>query len=170
MIPQNALKTVLNLRMLAIVVFPLATVLLALLERSVLMVAVLAIGMMISSAVERRRLPETRGLLQPAALISGAAVRFGLLAGLFVICLGIFTLFRETALARSLQWIDLLIFLGATGLSVGANEISARIAATQINTGTDGISSIFAQTSPGNSKDADGVIIEGELSDPDTKP
>lgn len=167
MMPSNALKTVLNLRMLGIAVFPLATIASAVLERSVLMIAVLAIGMMISSTLERRRIPELRTLTTPAILISGAAVRFGLLAGLFVICLGVFALFRDTALARSVGIIDLSIFLIATGTSIAANEISARIAKTELSAASAGMSSVFGGPSGSTPPGSDGVIIEGELSDRD---
>lgn len=170
MIPSNALKTVLNLRMLGIAIFPLATIATAVLERSVLMVAGLAVGMIISSTLERRRIPELRAMTTPAMLFSGAAVRFGLLAGLFVICLGIFALFRDTALARSIGLIDLAIFAIATGISIGANEISARIAKSELSAAAPGMSAAFGRGPGGADPSSDGDIIEGELSDPDERP
>lgn len=165
MLASSAFKTALNLRALGIVIFPLATIATAVLERSVLMIGALAVGMMISSVLERRRLPELSAMTTPAMLFSGVAIRFGLLAGLFVICLGILALFRDTALARSFGLIDLAIFAIPTAISIGANEISARIAKTELSAARANMSAQFgAGAAPSG---AESVIIEGELSDPD---
>ena len=54
--PTSLIQSALLLRIIAILIFPLGVVVAALLERSVLMVAALAAGMLLASWVERFRL------------------------------------------------------------------------------------------------------------------
>ena len=169
--PTNVIQTALLLRIIAILAFPVGVVAAALMERSILMVAALAAGMLLVSWVERFRLHRLSGNEESPAitgLLPGFAVRAGFLAGLFIVSLGVLALFRETILARGLGLADLGLFSAVTGVALLANAISARMATREV-------SSVMAQmnanfTPPGGagpSGEAPGDIIEGEVIDRD---
>ena len=162
--PTNVIQTALLLRIVAILAFPVGVVIAALMERSVLMVALLAAGMLAVSWVERfrlHRLSGNEGYPAITGLLPGFAVRAGFLAGLFIVSLGVLALFRETILARGLGLTDLGLFSAVAG-------ISARMATREV-------SSVMAQmntniTPPGGASQAGegpGEIIEGEVIDRD---
>lgn len=165
----HPLETVLLLRLVSMFAFPVGVVLAALMERSAFMVVVLAAGMLLVSWVERLRMmrlagndvrPDLRGLMP------GFLGRFVLLAGLFVVSLGVFALFRETSLARSLSLVDLALFGAATGIALLANTVSSRIAAGEVG----GVVSAFRATygvGGANDRAGDGDVIEGEIIDRD---
>ena len=169
--PTNVIQTALLLRIVAILAFPVGVVIAALMERSVLMVALLAAGMLAVSWVERfrlHRLSGNEGYPAITGLLPGFAVRAGFLAGLFIVSLGVLALFRETILARGLGLTDLGLFFAVAGVALLANAISARMATREV-------SSVMAQmnaniTPPGGASQAGvgpGEIIEGEVIDRD---
>jgi hypothetical protein len=169
--PSNVIQTALLLRILAILAFPIGGVLAAVMERSVLMVAALAAGMLMVSWVERfrlHRLAGNEGYPAITGLLPGFAVRAGFLAGLFIVSLGVIALFRETSLARGFGVEDLGLFCAIVGIALLANAVSARMA-------TQEVSSVMAQmnagfTPPGAAGSAGedpGEIIEGEIIDRD---
>lgn len=168
----SPLQTVLALRVLGIAVFPLATVLVAVLQRSWLMVAVLALAMLAASHVERLRLArlmEVKTVPSLAGFIAGTALRSGALLGLFVVCTGILALFRDTSLAGGLDLTDLLIAGGALGIALIANETSARMASKEASVSLASLQAVL-KTARGESGPDDGVIIEGEVIQPDDSP
>ncbi len=163
--PTSPLQAVIALRALGLIVFPLATVLLAALQRSWLMVAVLALAMLAASHVERLRLARLMKVpARPslAGFVAGLAIRSGALLGLFVVATGLLALFRDTSLASGIGLVDLAIVAGAFALTLGANEISARIAADQ----TAGpIASVQAaiKAAERRTRSDEGEILEGEI-------
>ena len=171
---SSPLKTVLILRLVALLAFPAGVVLAAIMERSALMVVVLAIGMLGVSWVERLRLIRLAGSEDRpdfSGLLPGLAWRIGLLAGVFILSLGILALFRDVSLARGLGLPDLILLLAAAGLALTANRVSASIAGremegalAQVNAafGTSGANDNIGGGQPGN-----GDIIEGEIIDRD---
>ena len=158
--PVDTLKTALSLRAGSLLAFPAGAVLMAILERGWLSVAALAAAMLAVSLIERRRIGRALGVELPsngAAMITGLAVRFGLLTGLFVVTVGLLALFRDTALSRGLGWPDLAVIALTAGGALIANEASARLA--PIQTGP-------AKGDPRKAP-ADTVILEGEIIDAD---
>lgn len=171
--PATQIQTVLLLRAIAILAFPVGVVLAAIMERSVLMVALLAAGMLLVSWVERFRLHRLAGNeAYPAitGLLPGFAWRAGLLAGLFIVSLGVLALFRETILARGLGLEDLVLFCAVTGVALIANGISARMATHEVSGVMARMNAGFGQPGPegpGGAGSGDGDIIEGEVIDRD---
>ncbi|WP_146739669.1 hypothetical protein [Hyphomonas pacifica] len=171
---SSPLKTVLILRLVALLAFPAGVVLAAIMERSALMVVVLAIGMLGVSWVERLRLIRLAGSEDRpdfSGFLPGLAWRIGLLAGVFILSLGILALFRDVSLARGLGLPDLILLLAAAGVALTANRVSASIAGremegalAQVNAafGTSGANDNIGGGQPGN-----GDIIEGEIIDRD---
>ncbi|WP_146617139.1 hypothetical protein [Hyphomonas pacifica] len=171
---SSPLKTVLILRLVALLAFPAGVVLAAIMERSALMVVVLAIGMLGVSWVERLRLIRLAGSEDRpdfSGFLPGLAWRIGLLAGVFILSLGILALFRDVSLARGLGLPDLILLLAAAGVALTANRVSASIAGremegalAQVNAafGTSGANDNIGDGQPGN-----GDIIEGEIIDRD---
>jgi|TARA_R110002020_G_scaffold474460_1_gene705874 hypothetical protein len=139
----------------------------ALMERSALMIVLLAAAMMGVSLVERLRLARLTGNPAPiamTALLPGFAVRLGGLAGLFIVLLGFLALFRDTSLARGFGVEDAAILIGVTGFALAANAISARIATTEVSTVMSTLNASFRDANPGADL-AGGDIIEGEFHD-----
>jgi hypothetical protein len=158
--PATRLKTTLSLRAGSLLAFPAGAVALAILQRGWLAVAVLAAVMLAVSLVERYRIGRALGVdLKPgeAGLIPALAMRLGLLTGLFVVTVGVLALFRETALARSLSWIDMAVVGASAAAALVANLISGRL------------TPLPRLTEPGPPREApgEGVIIEGEVVDRD---
>ena len=108
-------KLFLNLRLAAILVFPFGIFLIALMQRSLLMVGAIAVGMVLSNRLEQVRFQNAVGALEKLraaqrlklnGIVSGLAWRAGVLAGLFILLIGIMALFRDTSLARGFGWVD----------------------------------------------------------------
>jgi len=168
--PSSPIQTALLLRVLALIAFPLGVVVAALMERSVLTVAALAAGMLVTSWVERFRLHRVaghEGYPQVTGLLPGFAIRAGLLAGLFIVCLGILALFRETALARGVGLVDAGLVCTVTGLALLANGISARIAGSQVSAVMSQFRAGFPAEESAPAGEGPGDIIEGEVLDRD---
>ncbi|WP_439619810.1 hypothetical protein [Hyphomonas sp.] len=170
--PSSPLQMALGLRLATLLAFPFGVVLVALMQRSPLMIVLLAAAMVGVSLVERMRLARLTGSSAPmslAAILPGFAVRLGGLAGLFIVLLGVLALFRDTSLARGLGLADAAILFGVTGFVLAANAISARIATTEVGTVMSTMNASFRQASPGGN-DMGGEIIEGEFHDPEAGP
>ena len=166
---SDSLQTALVLRVIAIMAFPVGVVLAALFERSLLIVAGLAIGMLFVSWVERIRLLNLAGNDEPialAGLLPGFAWRLGFLLGVFILSLGILALFRETALARSFSLTDLALLLGTIAIALTANAVSARIAVSEVGGAMAKFNAAFGGSSANDNSGA-GEIIEGEVIDRD---
>ncbi|MFN4023319.1 MAG: hypothetical protein ACK4MQ_00680 [Hyphomonas sp.] len=168
--PPLRLRTIVWLRLAALLAFPGGAVLMAIYQRGPLSLAVLTAAMLAVSLYERRRLAGVAGVetpVSPASVAMGFAFRLGLLIGLFVLSVGFLALFRDTSLARGLGMID----LGLTGLSaataLAANEISARMARSDFTAVHTEITAAFH---PPGSPGAGGDIIDGEIIDPDEPP
>lgn len=168
--PSPRLRTIVWLRLAALLAFPAGAVLMAIYQRGPLSLAVLAAAMLAVSLFERRRLAGAAGVerqVSPANVAMGFAFRLGLLIGLFVLSVGLLALFRDTSLARGLGGID----LGVTGISaaiaLAANEISARMARSDFAAVHTEITAAFR---PPRSPGSGGDIIEGEVIDPDEPP
>ena len=158
----------LRLRLLSLFAFPAAAALAAILERSFLVLLLLAGGMMLVSWIERTRFLRAAGetrLPDPGAFWPGFAMRIGLLLGVFVVTLGILALFRDTALARSFGWPDLALAGGTTLIVYLMNLASARMAETQANLVVTHINAQFHP--PDGPANATGDIIDGEFTDAD---
>jgi hypothetical protein len=159
----HALKTALSLRAGSLLAFPAGAVLLAILERGWLAIGALAAAMLAVSLFERRRFGRALGIQIPsssAAIVTGLAVRFGLLTGLFVVTLGVLALFRDTALSRALGWPDLAVIALSSGAALLANAFSARLAPIR--------ASVPGRPAP-KSAPADTVILEGEIIESDRR-
>lgn len=170
--PASPLQTALGLRLATLLAFPFGVVLVALMQRSALMIVLLAAAMVGVSLVERFRLARITGTAVPvtlAGLLPGFAVRLGGLAGLFIVLLGILALFRDTSLARGLGLEDVAILVGVTGFALAANAISARLATTEVSSVLSTLNASFRAANPGAGT-ADGEIIEGEFYDPEAGP
>ena len=170
--PQSSspIQTALLLRMLALIAFPAGVFVAALMERSVLTVAALAAGMLVASWVERfrlHRLAGHEGYPLVTGLLPGFAVRTGLLAGLFIICLGVLALFRETALARGFGLADAGLVCTVTAIALLANGISARIASHEMSAVMSQVNAGFAASRNDPAGEGNGDIIEGEVIDRD---
>ncbi|HBH43220.1 MAG: hypothetical protein CME99_11610 [Hyphomonas sp.] len=166
--PTSLIQSALLLRIIAILIFPLGVVVAALLERSVLMVAALAAGMLLASWVERfrlHRLTGHEGYPAVTGLLPGFAVRAGLLAGLFIVCLGVFALFRETSLARGYGAVDVGLFCATTGIALLANTFSARIATQEVSAVMSQMNTGFSNSASSGAGEGNGEIIEGEIID-----
>ena len=163
-----SLQLALRLRLASLVAFPAAAALAAVLQRSFLVLLLLAGGMMLVSWIERIRFLRAAGetrMPDAGAFWPGFAARTGLLLGIFIITLGVLALFRDTSLARGFGWPDLLIAGGTTLAVYLMNLTSARMAAGQANiVATQLNASYQAQTGPAGGSDD---IIEGEFTDPD---
>lgn len=165
--PASPLQTALSLRFATLLAFPFGVLLVAIMERSALMIVLLAAAMMGVSLVERLRLARLTGNPAPialAALLPGFAVRLGGLAGLFIILLGFLALFRDTSLARGFGLADAAILIGVTGFALAANAISARIATTEVSAVMSTMNASFRDANPGADLTG-GDIIEGEFHD-----
>jgi hypothetical protein len=162
---QPGLQTVLSLRLLSLVAFPAGAALLAIYQRSPLALAGLAGLMLAVSLVERRRLSIQQ--VGSGSLFMGFAFRLGLLIGVFILFTGVMTLFRDTALARSIATPDLLILGGTTLTALAANEISARIAGRQIADVRTGLEAAIRAQQGGPAAEGQGEILEGEIIDAD---
>lgn len=165
-----SLQLALRLRLASLVAFPAAAALAAVLQRSFLVLLLLAGGMMLVSWIERIRFLRAAGetrMPDPGAFWPGFAVRTGLLLGIFIITLGVLALFRDTSLARGFGWPDLLIAGGTTLAVYLMNLASARMAAGQANiVATQLNASYQARTRPAGGSDD---IIEGEFTDLDDR-
>lgn len=164
------IQLALRLRLLALVAFPAAAVLAAILQRSFLILLLLAGGMMLVSWIERIRFLRAAGetrLPDPGAFWPGFAVRTGLLLGIFVVTIGVLALFRDTALARGFGWPDLLIAGGATLGVYLMNLASARLAMGQADLVAAQLNASY-HTHGGPAGEA-GDIIDGEFTGPDER-
>jgi hypothetical protein len=175
--PTALVKTLLGLRGAAILAFPLATVLAAILQRGPLILLVLAAGMMAVHEVERRRLRHLTGHSKaglPTGMLLGFAWRIALLAALFIVLIGLMALFRDTSLARGLGWVDLALLGGAGATALIANAVSARLAVARADAAVTAIRGAMqppAPSPPGGPGDTGGGdIIEGEIIAPDAPP
>lgn len=167
--PHASLKTVLQLRLLSLAAFPAGAGLLAILQRSPFSLGILAATMLAVSLYERRRLAGIAGIpavLGPAQLAMGFAFRLGLLIGVFVLTLGVLALFRDTSLAREITPLDFALAALPAAIALIANEISARMAGPGLAGMRTELTTAFHRHSEGSGND-EGVIIEGEVIDPD---
>lgn len=166
----GSLQLALRLRLAALVAFPAAAALSAVLQRSFLVLLLLAGGMMLASWIERIRFLRAAGetrMPDPGAFWPGFAARTGLLLGIFIITLGILALFRDTSLARGFGWPDLLIAGGTTLTVYLMNLASARMAMGQANIVSTQLNASFHPgPRPGSGPDD---IIEGEFTAPDER-
>ena len=162
---QPGLQTVITLRLVSLIAFPMGAALLAIYQRSPLALAGLAALMLVVSLIERRRIAVAQ--VNGASLVMGFAFRLGLLIGVFVLFNGVLTLFRDTALARTLALPDLLILGATTAAALIGNEVSARIAGRQINAVRSELQAAMRAHQGGPAAEGDGEIIEGEIIDPD---
>ena len=166
----GSLQLALRLRLAALVAFPAAAALAAVMQRSFLVLLLLAGGMMLVSWIERIRFLRAAGetrMPDPGAFWPGFAARTGLLLGIFIITLGILALFRDTSLARGFGWPDLLIAGGTTGAVYLMNLASARLAADQANIISTQLNASFH--SGGRPSAGPEDIIEGEFTSPDER-
>lgn len=152
-------ETVLGLRFLSLIAFPVGAALLSVYQRSPLALAGLAGLMLLVSLVERRRMSVQMAGGQ--SLILGFAFRLGLLVGVFVLFTGLLALFRDTALAREFGPPDLFILCGTALAALAANEVSARIAGRRIEEVRTTLNA--AMRPEAGPADAGGEIIEGEV-------
>ena len=160
--PLAALKTALSLRAGSLLAFPAGAVLMAILERGWLSIGALAAAMLAVSLFERRRFGKALGIAIPSSartVLTGLAVRFGLLTGLFVVTLGVLALFRDTALSRSLGRPDLLVIGLSCCAALLANALSAQLAPVRAVPGR-----AAPETAP-----AESIILEGEIIDTDRR-
>ena len=142
---------------------------LAILQRSPFALGILAATMLAVSLYERRRLAGIAGIpnvLGPAQLAMGFAFRLGLLIGVFVVTLGILALFRDTSLAREISFLDIAIAVLTAAIALIANEVSARMAGPGIAGMRAELSTAFHQRGE-DGRNVEGVVIEGEVIDPD---
>jgi hypothetical protein len=156
--PARAIRDVLLLRMASLMAFPAGAVLMAILERGWLSVAALAAAMLGVSLIERRRVWQALGVevkTGPQAMLTGLAVRTGLLTGLFVVTLGVLALFRDTALSRQLGWPDLAVIAVSTAIALGTNALSAAM--------------VKVEQRNARGADPDSIVIEGEIIDRDPR-
>lgn len=165
---QPGLQTVISLRLVSLIAFPMGAALLAIYQRSPLALAGLAALMLAVSLFERRRLAVAQ--VNGASLFMGFAFRLGLLIGVFILFNGVLTLFRDTALARGLDLPDLLILGFTTALALITNEVSARIAGNQINAVRTELQAAMRAQQGSPAAAGDGEIIEGEIIDIDRDP
>jgi len=166
----DSLRLALRLRLAALAAFPAAAVLAAVMERSFLVLLLLAGGMMLASWIERIRFLRAAGetrLPDPGAFWPGFAVRTGLLAGIFIVMLGVLALFRDTSLARSFGWPDLLLAGGTTLAVYLMNLASARMAEGQANIISAQLNAQFHP--PGRPANDTGDVIEGEFTSPEDR-
>ena len=160
--PLATLKTALSLRAGSLLAFPAGAVLMAILERGWLSIGALAAAMLAVSLFERRRFGKALGIAIPSSagtVLTGLAVRFGLLTGLFVVTLGVLALFRNTALSRSLGWPDLVVIGLSCGAALLANALSAQLAPVRAVPGR----------APPETAPAESIILEGEIIDTDQR-
>lgn len=156
--PTRAIRDVLLLRMASLMAFPAGAVLMAILERGWLSVAALAAAMLGVSLIERRRVWQALGVevtTGPQAMLTGLAVRTGLLTGLFVVTLGVLALFRDTALSRQPGWPDLAVIAFSATIALGTNALSGAMVRVEQRQGPGG--------------DPDSIVIEGEIIDRDPR-
>ncbi len=168
--PTGLVKALLGLRGLALAIFPLAIGLAVILQRGFWLIVLLAAAMVAVGELDRRRALRLAGdkqprRLHPASLIQGFAIRFAVLAGLFIVLTGFFALFRNTSLVHQLGWVDLAILVGSAGLALGANEMSTRLAVDQAEATFTAIRAALP-SGRGSGMDAGGDIIDGEIIDP----
>ncbi len=160
--PVATLKTAISLRAGSLLAFPAGAFLMAILERGWLSIGALAAAMLAVSLFERRRFAKALGVAIPsnaATMLTGLAVRFGLLTGLFVVTLGVLALFRDTALSRSLGWPDLAVIGLSSGGALLANALSARLVPVNIEPGEP----------PARKAPAETIILEGEIIETDPR-
>ncbi|MCA8900249.1 MAG: hypothetical protein KDA53_03280 [Hyphomonas sp.] len=167
-ISPGDLSLALRLRLASLLAFPAAAALAAVMQRGFLVLLLLAAGMMLVSWIERTRFLRAAGetrLPDPGAFWPGFAVRTGLLAGIFVVTVGVLALFRDTMLARSLGWEDAALAGGTTLVVYLMNLASARLAGRQAGL----IAAQFQASAhpPGGTADGQGEIIDGEFRDLD---
>lgn len=146
------------LRFSAWLLFLAATIGVALFERSALVVALLAAGWAGSGLLSRYRLLGPRAV-SLGSFFGGFAWRIVLLGSMFVVLLGFLTLFRETALARTVTGGDVLFVLATTGAVMALEWIGGRMSAR----GMEDISKVMETNRPEPA--APGDVIEGEVID-----
>ena len=150
------------MRLAGAAVFPLAVVLAALLQRSLLSVVLIALAMTIGRwLVLRRSLPDGAGVA--SRLLSIFASRLIPSGIVFIAVVGLAALFRDTSLAREIGGIDLALALVPLALSLALNLAFGSVVEAQ----REGVESLFNQTNnrfrrPGPNDSAEGPIIEGE--------
>lgn len=167
---SDAIRLALRLRLASLVAFPAAAALAAGLQRGFLILLLLAGGMMLASWIERIRFLRATGetrMPDPGAFWPGFAMRTGLLAGIFIVTVGVLALFRDTSLARGLGWPDLLLAGGTTLAVYLMNLASARLAEGQANLMTTHLTGSYHAS--GGPADDRSEIIEGEFTDIDER-
>lgn len=169
--PRATLQTALALGLASLLAFPFGAALMAIFQRSPLALALLSAAMLAVGLYQRRRLAAVAGAqtaISGASLLTGFGLRLGLLIGIFILALGVLTLFRDTSLARQLELIDFVLIALPAAIALIANEISARIAVRELSDVRTQLNAAFGQpTGPAN---VGGDIIEGEIIDSDRPP
>jgi hypothetical protein len=168
--PPAWLKLAAVLKAISILAFPVAVIAAAVMQRSVLLLGGFALVMVLIGAIQRNATAAALG--QPAEislarLITGFALRFGAMVGLFIVLVGIFALFRETTLARGLAQIDALLVIIPAAIALGADLLSRRIFGTHVQAASESLQAAMNQAAgrapnTGNASE-DGEIIEGEV-------
>lgn len=167
---MRSLKFAVALKAIALLVFPMAVIAAAILQRSVILLAGFALVMVIINIVQKQTAAAQLGqppVISIAGIVTGFAVRFGAMVGFFVVLIGIMAMFRETSLARGFGQTDAVLLLIPAAISVGASAISRRIFGVQMQDTVAGLRAAFS-TSQGGPAEADGEIIEGEIIDRDS--
>lgn len=163
---------ILLLRIAALAVFPMAAILLGILQRSPLSLALLAVAMALVTFYSLRGLLTVGAPVAFVSLRAMAGVALAMLIILvfvFVITIGVLALFRDTVLARSLGLVDLWVVAGAALIGLVANRASGRMAKTELALAQTRFTAAFRSArspgAPDAGPDAGGDIIEGEVID-----
>lgn len=163
--PRKPLTYALGLKALGLLAFPLIAVLAAILQRSFLLLVLLAAAMACVGFIQRRQMLKAAGqqqIVNPGRFIAGIGARLGALLGLFVLTLGVLALFRDTSLARSLNGLDAALVLFPTLLTLGADMFLAHTVNREMESVRTSVHSETHRANP----NAQGPIIEGEIIPP----
>ncbi len=171
----HSLKLNLFLRGGSLAVFLLAIILAAILNRSILMIPLMAGAMTLASFIAACRSPlaeitptqpdgspPPRPTLDLARIGAGFMVRLGALTALFIAALGLTALFTETALAREIGAIDLALLIIPLLAALGMAEMATRLTARQVAGAIGAFQGLFAEVRNGPGGEG-GEIIEGEI-------
>jgi len=181
-----ALALPLMLRAAAAIVFLIAVIAAGIMNRSVLMVPLLAAAATLTQFLVSRIIPspltEIKAGLNPNAPPTPALTKlsrgffiatFGY-GVLFVITVFISALFQETELAHALNRTDVYLITIPAATAAIFSLINARIANAQMATMMSGVQAIYAQMNSGDApnpaNDDDAFTIDGEIIDEDDKP
>ncbi|NBC21639.1 MAG: hypothetical protein GVY06_11445 [Alphaproteobacteria bacterium] len=147
------------LRVLGSAVFPLAVILAALLERSLLSVVLIALAMTAGRWLALRHHPSMAGRTA-SRLLAIFASRLIPSAILFIAVLGVSALFKETSLVREIGLVDMALALIPLGMSVAISRFFGSI----LDSRRQAMETLFRTESARRSRpdETEGPIIEGE--------